>query len=80
MNEKLGLAETEMLLKLNNEMDEKLERIKKKNNLITFGMKESINESSKERLKVDTNKVERLLKELEVTVSKIIYNKIGEQN
>ena len=80
MNEKLGLAETEMLLKINNEMDKKLERIKKKNNLITFGMKESINENSKERLKVDTNKVERLLKELEVTVSKIIYNKIGEQN
>ena len=79
VNEKLKLAENEMMLKINLEMDEKLERMKRKNNLVIYGMKESINENSEERLKLDLQKVEKLLNEIEVTAPKMNLARLGKR-
>ena len=79
MNEKIKLAEGEMMLKINSEMEEKLERVKRKNNLVIHGMKESINGDNEERLKLDMQKVEKLLKELEVTAPKMNLARLGKK-
>ena len=78
VNEKLKISEKEILSKVNSEIDEKMERLKRSKNLIIYGMPECKNEGTKENMqRADEQKVEKLLRELEVTVSKLNVTRLG---
>ena len=59
------------------EMEEKMERFKRRNNLIIYGMPECASKEEDERLKSDEIKVEKLFKELEVTAKKMNVKRLG---
>ena len=77
VNEKLKISEKEILSKVNNEIDEKMERLKRRNNLIIYGMPECKNKGKEDMQRADVQNVEKLLRELEVTVSKLNMTRLG---
>ena len=77
IKENMKNSETDIMLKLNHEMEEKLERFKRRNNLIIYGLPECKNGDEDERLRVDTSRIDKLFRELEVNALKINIQRLG---
>ena len=73
----LKTSEREMILKVNNEMDERFERFKRKNNLVLYGVPESRKGNDNDRMKEDIERTNLLLEKLEVTVEKFKSARLG---
>ena len=77
MNDKIRTSERGMMLKLNDEMDERFERLKRKNNVILYGLPESKKENVNDRLIEDIEKTRVLLEKIEVDIEKFKLFRLG---
>ena len=79
INERIKSSEKDILLKLNSEMDEKMEKFKRRSNIILYGVPECTDKEQDERIKSDIQKIERLFREIEVATMKINPIRLGKK-
>ena len=77
MDDKLKTSEREMALKVSNEIDEKLERFRRKNNIVLYGVPESKKGNENDRMKEDIEKTNLLLEKIEIKVEKFELARLG---
>ena len=77
INEKMKSSKIEILTKMNEEMEERLEKFKRRKNIIVYGMSEKEGGNEKERYENDCKNVKNLLKELEVVAKNYDVSRIG---
>ena len=77
INDKLQTSEREMMIRINNELDERFEKLKRKNNIILYGIPESDGENDDDRLKEDIKKTNELFEKIEITVEKYKLIRLG---
>ena len=77
INQKFKSSEKEILQNVNNEIDERMERFKRRNNLIIYGLEENGKKDREEAQKIDEDKVKKILLELEITVARLNIARLG---
>ena len=79
MNERIEKNEKDILLKVNQEMEERFEKFKRRKNIVVYGMPEREDRSSNERLETDNSNIRKLLGELNVNIKNFEVSRIGKQ-
>ena len=79
VNEKIKKVEDNILGKVNNEIDEKLEKFKRRKNLVVYGLPESNGRNDKERNEEDMNSIKNMIEELEIEVENFETTRLGSQ-
>ena len=79
MNQKIKKSEEAILLKVNQDMEEKLEKFKRRKNIVLYGMPERENSNENDRFEVDHANIKKLLRELNVNVKTFELSRIGKK-
>ena len=80
INKKLKKNENDLLIKVNEEMEESLEKFKRRKNLVIYGMLEKKGENEKEKYEADCMNIKKLLRELNMDIKHFEISRIGKQN
>ena len=81
MNEKIKTSEKVILLKVNQDMEERFEKFKRRKNVVIYGMPEREDGTSNEneRLEADNANIKKLLREINVNVKNFEASRIGKK-
>ena len=79
INEKLKYVERDILVKVNDVVEEKLEKFKKRKNIAIYGLPEGEDKDEKQRLKCDDKNIKELIRELYIDVDKFQTIRLGRQ-
>ena len=77
IKEKIEVSEKEILIKLNEEMEERLEKFKRRKNIIIYGMPDKGGRNDKDKFEIDCQNIKKLLAELKVDVKNYEFSRIG---
>ena len=80
INKKLKKNENDLLIKVNEEMEESLEKFKRRKNLVIYGMIEKKCENEKEKCEADCMNIKKLLRELNMDIKYFEISRLGKQN
>ena len=80
INEKIKLTENEILTKINEEMEERLEKFKRRKNIIVYGVAEREGRNEKERFETDCKNIKDLLTEIKTDIKSYEVTRIGKFN
>ena len=77
IDEKFKKVEKEILIKVNEDIDQRFEKFKRRKNLVIYGLPEGVGKEEREKHRSDDESIKVLIKELNVEVERFKSIRLG---